>query len=228
MFCHTGKLGFNRNLTADEITNQVLYFLRLLKDSRQTVTNVVFMGMGEPMLNYSNVVEAIKSLNHPEKFNISARKISVSTAGIPEKIKEFARLGLQVNLAVSLNAPTNKLRSRIMPLNKKYPLDELMASVKYYLDFTNRKVMFEYVMIEGLNDSQQQARRLAELLKGLLCVVNLIPYNGSGQLSAPGQKKINQFKGILDDHHIQSTQRYRLGTSIAAACGQLLFRRDNP
>ncbi|MDD3777378.1 MAG: 23S rRNA (adenine(2503)-C(2))-methyltransferase RlmN [Actinomycetota bacterium] len=225
LFCHTGKLGFNRNLTAQEITDQVLYFFRLLKEQEQTVSNVVFMGMGEPLLNYSQVIEAIKILNHPDKFGLSARKISVSTAGITPKIKELSHLGLQVNLAISLNAPTNELRSKIMPVNKKYPLPELMEAVEQYISLTRRKVMFEYVMIKGLNDSPRQASQLASLLNGLLAVVNLIPYNGGGQLSAPSQQAISAFKEILSRNRIQATQRYRLGTSIAAACGQLLYQQ---
>ncbi|MGM0366905.1 MAG: 23S rRNA (adenine(2503)-C(2))-methyltransferase RlmN [Actinomycetota bacterium] len=228
LFCHSGRLEFKRNLSAEEITWQVLYFLRLLKKSRETVNNVVFMGMGEPFLNYSNVVPALKELNSKDRFNISARKISVSTSGIADRIREFSSTGLQVNLAVSLNAPTDDLRSRIMPINKRYPLKTLMDAVKYYISRTNRKVMFEYVMIDGLNDSPEQAEKLIALLGDTLCVVNLIPYNGNGRLKPSSREAVGHFREVLKQGNINVIERQRFGKGIDAACGQLLYRTQTP
>ncbi len=223
-FCHSGKLAFQRNLHADEIITQVLYFQRILKKTGDRVNNVVFMGMGEPFLNYHHVITALKMLNHENKLGISARKISISTAGIAHKIKEFSREGMQVNLAVSLNAPTDSLRSQIMPVNKKYPLKDLIGAVRYYIDQTNRKVMFEYVLIDRLNDQPVHAQKLSVLLKDMLCLVNLIPYNGNGALNPPSHKALNRFKKILDQAGTQYIQRQRLGKEIDAACGELLYR----
>ncbi|MBC7333107.1 MAG: 23S rRNA (adenine(2503)-C(2))-methyltransferase RlmN [Actinobacteria bacterium] len=179
LFCTTGKLEFKRNLTADEIVDQVLFFSRYLKEEGASVNNVVFMGMGEPFLNYDNVMSAVRILNDKNKFNIGARHISISTCGIPERIYDFAKEGLQVNLAISLNAPNDEIRSRLMPINKRYPIGELLKTVKFYIEKTNRRVMFEYVMVQDLNDAPSHAKELARLVKGLLCFVNLIPCNAS-------------------------------------------------
>ena len=163
------------------------------------------------------------------KFEIGARHISISTAGLPEKIRSFADEKIQVNLAVSLNAPNDELRSRIMPLNNKYKIAELMESVKYYIKKTNRKVMFEYVLIDGLNDSDEIARELVDLLKGILCLVNLIPYNGEPPLKRPSKITIDVFKKTLRENNIKFTQRSRFGADIDSACGQLVFdERSRP
>jgi len=224
IFCRTGKIGYERNLTADEIAEQVLFFARYLKKSNTTrVTNVVFMGMGEPFLNYDNVMKAVRLLNEKNKFNIGARKISISTCGIPEKIKKLADENLQVNLAISLSAPNDELRSKIMPVNIKYPIRLLLDAVKEYIVKTNRKVMFEYVLINNLNDSLYMAKELSILLKGILCFINIIPFNGRGDFSPPPDIKIQKFKNVLEKAGLTVTERYRFGRDISAACGQLVY-----
>ncbi len=226
LFCQTGKLGYRRDLDPSEIIMQVLFFQRYLKTSESSISNIVFMGMGEPFLNYDNVLEAVRVINDHEKFEIGARRISISTAGLPEKIKLFADEKIQVNLAVSLNAPNDELRSRIMPLNQKHKIPELMESVKYYIKRTNRKVMFEYVLIDGLNDSDEIAKELVDLLKGVLCLVNLIPYNGGPPLKPPLKIRTGTFKDILQENGFNVTQRSRFGTDIKSACGQLVFGEE--
>jgi 23S rRNA (adenine2503-C2)-methyltransferase len=223
VFCRTAKAGYQRNLTCGEITGQVLFFKYFLKNSGSRVSNVVYMGMGEPFLNYNNVISSIRILNDREKFDIGARKISVSTCGIPAKIEKLASENLQVNLAVSLNASTDKLRSSLMPANSQYPLKMLMDSVRGYIRKTNRRVMFEYIMIEGINDSAPQAEELALLLRGILCFVNLIPFNGTGELRPPPKEVIKKFRSVLEKGGIAVTQRYSFGQDISAACGQLVY-----
>jgi len=223
IFCSTGKLGFKRNLDFSEIISQVLFFARHLRQKGQRITNIVFMGMGEPFLNYGQVMQSLKVLNDSKGLNIGARHISVSTAGIPDKIREFAREKAQVNLAVSLNAPNDALRSRIMPINLSHPVAGLIKSVKYYISITNRRVMFEYVMLNGLNDSVEDAEELARLLKGLLCFLNLIPYNGDPPLEASPPQSISAFKKVLEKNSITVTRRHRFGRDIDSACGQLIY-----
>ncbi|MCJ7666484.1 MAG: 23S rRNA (adenine(2503)-C(2))-methyltransferase RlmN, partial [Actinobacteria bacterium] len=226
LFCQTGRLGFKKNLDPSEIIMQVLFFQRYLKDIGSSISNIVFMGMGEPFLNYDNVLEAVRAINDRDKFNIGARHISISTVGLPEKIKLFASEKIQVNLAVSLNAPNDELRSRIMPVNLQYKIPELLESVKYYIRETNRKVMLEYVMIGGLNDSDEIAIELAALLKGILCLVNLIPYNGRPPLKPPPKARVDAFKKILEENSINVTRRSRFGADIDSACGQLVFDEE--
>jgi 23S rRNA (adenine2503-C2)-methyltransferase len=238
-FCATGKMGFARNLEAEEIVDQVLEFARLLNATRgwtsgysrrsnlgiiPCVTNVVFMGMGEPFLNYDEVMAAIKILNDKDGLNIGSRHIAVSTVGIPEEIEKFAKESLQVNLAISLHAPDDKLRSQIAPINKKYPLKDILQAAKHYLKKTNRKLMFEYVMMKGVNDSDRCARDLAMLLKNFprhLIMVNLIKYNLTGQFSPSLPERVKEFKQILIDSGLQATERYHFGGDIKGACGQL-------
>lgn len=223
-FCATGELGFKRNLSDGEIAEQVLFFARLLKKEGMKITNVVFMGMGEPFLNYENVMNAIRILNDKDGFNLGARHISVSTCGVVEGIKRFAEEMLQVNLAVSLHAPDNALRSKLVPLNKKYPLEKVLAAVDDYVKKTRRRVMFEYLMIDGVNDGAAQAKALAKLLKRPLYFLNLISYNPIGHSRfkpSPGFK-IKIFKEILEKTGITVTQRYRFGQEIKGACGQLV------
>jgi len=188
LFCATGKMGFKRNLTVDEILEQVIFFERYIKNLKfkikNYVTNVTFMGMGEPFLNYDNVMKSIKILNTKEYFNISARSISVSTSGIIEGIEKFTNEGLQLNLAISLHAPNNKLREFLMPINKKYPLRQVLVAVDEYIKKTNRKVMFEYVLIDGVNDSDECAEELAKLMARKLYFLNLILYNPTDLASA--------------------------------------------
>lgn len=224
-FCATGKLGFKRNLTSSEIVNQVLFFARFLKKQNQKVTNVVFMGMGEPFLNSDNVFRAINLLNDKDGFNLGKRHFSISTAGIPEGIKKLAGQLPQVNLALSLHAADNQLRSRLMPINRKYPLNQVMQAIDSCIKKTNRRVMLEYIMIAGVNDSYKEAKKLAVLAKRPLCFVNLITYNPTGDFQPAPAKKIHQFKKILEKHQVPYTQRYRFGQEINAACGQLAGSR---
>ncbi len=222
-FCATGRQGLKRSLSASEITDQIMFFARLLKKSGEKVNNVVFMGMGEPFLNYDNVLEAVKTLNDKDGFNLGVRHISISTCGIVEGIRRLADENLQVNLAISLHAPNNELRNKLMPINKTYPIEKVLSAVDDYIGKTNRKVMFEYLMIDGVNDSQAQAEELARLLTKPLYFVNLISFNPIGHCDfkpSSGQK-IKKFREILERTGIQVTQRHRFGKEIKAACGQL-------
>ena len=221
-FCLTGQRGFKRDLSCFEIVEQVLFFARYLKKLEAKITNIVFMGMGEPFLNYENVIRAIKMLNDPEGFNFGARRISISTVGIVEGIRKLSQEHLEVNLAISLHAPNDRLREKLMPINKKYPLHEILKAVDEYLKKTNRRVMFEYIMIKNINDSDPCAYELAELLRGKLCFVNLISYNPTGKFVASSSRKIGRFKKILEKEGIAVTQRFRFGKDIKAACGQLV------
>jgi 23S rRNA (adenine2503-C2)-methyltransferase len=225
LFCATGRMGFKRNLETDEIIEQILFFARYLKKENESVSNVVFMGMGEPFLNYDNVMAAVRIINDQKQgFGIGSRHISVSTVGITEGIKKLSDEPLQVNLAISLHAANNELRSKIVPANKKYPIEKIMASVKRYLAKTGRKVMFEYIMIKDLNDSPVEARELSSLIKNLktkLCMVNLISYNPTGLFTPSPHSTIKKFKDILHKEGIEVTQRFRFGRDIRGACGQL-------
>ncbi|HOK35083.1 MAG TPA: 23S rRNA (adenine(2503)-C(2))-methyltransferase RlmN [Candidatus Pacearchaeota archaeon] len=221
VFCATGKMGFKRNLESYEIVEQVLFFARYLKKSGRKVTNVVFMGMGEPFLNYKNVIKAIRILNDKEGLNIGARKISISTVGITEGIEKLAEENLQVNLAISLHAPENKLRSELMPINKRYPIQKVLKAVDNYILKTKRRVMFEYIMIKGINDSDKCAKNLAKLLKKPLYFLNLISYNPTGIFQSSSSKRIKKFREILEKEGISVTERYRFGRDIKSACGQL-------
>lgn len=224
LFCATGKMGFVRNLEIWEILVQVLFFARDLKKKGKRVSNLVFMGMGEPFLNYDNVMSAIKILNDKDSLNIGARHISISTIGITEGIKKLANEKLQVNLAISLHAPNNELRSEIIPYNEQYPIRSILKIVNFYLKKTNRQVMFEYLMINDFNDSEDQAEELVELLELLpkyLFVINLIVYNPTKGFEPSSPEKIKKFKDTLIKRKIKVTERYRFGQDIKAACGQL-------
>jgi 23S rRNA (adenine2503-C2)-methyltransferase len=223
VFCATGKMGFKRNLTSQEIIEQVLFFNRYLKNLNlpysEKVTNVTYMGMGEPFLNYDNVIESVRILNNKDYFNIGARSISVSTSGIINGIEKFSKEG-QFNLAISLHAPNNKLRGELMPINKKYPLKEVLEAVNQYVEKTKRKVMFEYVLIDGINDSDKCANELAELMRHKLYFLNLILYNPTGKFFPSKTKRVEAFKSILKRAGVNFVQRYRFGDDIEAACGQ--------
>ena len=222
-FCATGQGGFNRNLTAGEIFDQAWYFARELATRAKRVTNVVFMGMGEPFHNYDSVMEAVALLNDPAGFGLGHRHITISTVGLVDKIDRFSDEHLQVNLAISLHAPTDRLRSSMMPVNRRFPLAELMAACERYVRKTNRKVFFEYVMLEGLNDDADCARALAKLMRGHLYHVNLIPYNATpeGRYAPTDNARIWEFAAILDAAGVPVTVRQNMGRDIAAACGQL-------
>lgn len=225
-FCATGQQGFKRNLSVKEITDQILFFTDLLKKDKERVSNAVFMGMGEPFLNYDNVLKAVRIINSKDGFGIGARKISISTAGITEGVEKLAGEKLQVNLAISLHASNNELRSKIMPINKNYPVEKVLKAVDNYIGKTKRKVMFEYLMIDGLNDSPQSARELASLLRKMrnrIFMVNLIAYNpiGHSNFKPSSGQRIKTFKNALKRLGIEVSQRYRFGKEIKGACGQL-------
>ncbi|MDI3546423.1 MAG: rRNA (adenine2503-C2)-methyltransferase [Halanaerobiales bacterium] len=225
-FCATGIGGLIRNLTPAEIVDQVL---EIQKDISQgefgspRISNVVFMGMGEPLANYESVLRAISILNDHQGLDIGMRRITLSTSGLVPQIKRLADEDLQLVLAISLNAPNNHLRDRLMPINKKYPLEKLLAAVRYYIKKTNRRVSFEYVLISGVNDSIDLAYQTVELLEGLLCHVNLIPLNPVTEFpfKRPSSRVIKNFQGVLEEKGIETTIRQERGTNIEAACGQL-------
>jgi 23S rRNA (adenine2503-C2)-methyltransferase len=224
-FCATGMLGFKRNLTKEEIIEQAIFWARYLKDKHQeTITNIVFMGMGEPFLNYDNVLGAIKNINDKDGLNIGARHISISTVGLIDGIKKLAKEKLQVNLAISLHAPNDHLRSAIMSINKRYPLNKLLSTVDSYIEKTGRRVMIEYLLIKNVNDNPAQARELIELVKKPLYLVNLILYNETGKFQPAEKEKVKIFKDILEKAGIVVTERHRFGSEIAAACGQLALK----
>ncbi len=222
-FCSTGQAGFSRNLSAGEIFDQALLLARRLAASGKRVTNVVFMGMGEPFHNYAAVMDAVALLNDPRGFGLGHRHITISTVGIVDKIDAFADEHLQVNLAISLHAPTDELRSKLMPINRRFPLAQLIAGCERYIAKTNRKIFFEYVMLDGVNDDAACARALAKLMRGHLYHVNLIPYNATpdAEFTATPEAKIWKFAAILDEAGVPVTVRQNMGRDIAAACGQL-------
>ncbi len=224
-FCATGKMGLKRNLSDVEIIEQVLFFARILKKEGKRISNVVFMGMGEPLANYYNVMDAVRILNDKDGLNIAARKISISTCGLVEGIQKLADEPLQVNLALSLHAPTDAVRSRIMPMNKNFGIEKTLRAIKKYTDNTNRKVMIEYVLLSGINDSIEDAKDLAHLLKEKLrhlYMVNLIIYNTiDGGYRRPENRYASAFKAMLEQEGIEVTQRFRMGHDIEGACGQL-------
>ncbi len=220
-FCATGKMGLTRNLTADEIVSQVLFFSRYLKPEGERVGSIVFMGMGEPMLNYENVISSIRTMHRKETFNIGARHFSISTSGILDKIKMLGDEELDVNLAISLHASNDEVRKKLMPVAQAFPLRDLFTSIDYYLAKKNRKVMFEYLLIAGVNDTDEHALELSKLMKGRLHVVNLIAYNPTGVYVGSSQKRMVEFKNLLEKYGVEATVRFRFGRDIKGACGQL-------
>ncbi|MEI7451767.1 MAG: 23S rRNA (adenine(2503)-C(2))-methyltransferase RlmN [Candidatus Falkowbacteria bacterium] len=225
-FCATGMMGFKRNMTRDEIVEQVLFWARRLKAAGEgNVTNVVFMGMGEPFLNYQNVIAAIRIMNDKDALNIGARHISISTCGLIDGIKKLAKENLQVNLAISLHASNNRLREKLMPVAKKYSLNKLLTAVDAYIEATNRKVMFEYVLIKNINDAEVNAHELVQLMHKPLYFVNLIAYNSTGKFKTADKDKIIKFKKILDSAGVEVVERFSFGGDIDAACGQLANKK---
>jgi len=246
-FCATGQGGFQRNLTAGEIVEQVLFFERELRTAEREnartsegatrranlkpelqstehrLTNVVLMGMGEPFANYSALMAALDRLSDPSGYNFGARRMTVSTVGLVPMIERFTQERSQVNLAVSLHAATNELRASMLPLNQRYPLEVLIPACRAYTEITRRRLSFEWALIAGVNDTPEQARALARLIKGMRCHVNLIPLNpttGYGG-AASTRERIAAFRSILDEHRIPNTLRIRRGIDIHAGCGQL-------
>jgi len=219
-FCATGTQGLTRNLTAGEIVTQ---FLLLQSLSPRRISHIVLMGMGEPLLNYDAVLKAVKILN--AECGIAMRHITLSTVGIVPNIDKLAEENLQLTLAVSLHAPNDVLRTRLVPVNKTYPLDRLMASCRRYAEHTGRRLTFEYVLLRGVNDEPEHARELARLIKGMSAAVNVIPYNPTSvaePFGRPEPARIFAFRRILEDAGITVTQRKERGRQIAAACGQLV------
>ena len=219
-FCATGKSGFSRSLTASEMLAQIEAAQR---DSGERISNIVLMGMGEPLDNYDNVVRFIRLVNSEDSLNIGARHITLSTCGLVPKIYALAKEGLPINLAVSLHAPNDEIRARTMPIAKVYPMDELLKACRDYFDTTGRRVTFEYAMIDGVNDSDECARELAERLGGMSCHVNLIPVNtveGTGYSKSKLERQ-QSFVNILEGRGIAATVRRTLGSDINASCGQL-------
>ena len=223
VFCATGQMGFSRHLSSGEIVAQVMHYARLLHDEGERVTNVVLMGMGEPFHNYDNTLAAIDRLNDADGFNFGARRFTISTVGLVPAIRRFADEERQVNLAVSLHAADDVTRLNMMPVDKKYPIADLIAACRYYVEKTGRRITFEWALIHGVNDTPETARKLASLLKGLLCHVNAIPLNPTTGYNgvATDRGRAQVFKETLENAGIPCTIRMRRGIDIAAGCGQL-------
>jgi len=226
-FCATGQTGFTRNLDAAEIIAQPIYFARQLHTLRKPLNNVVVMGMGEPLLNYDAVWQAVETWNDGQGFDLGARKITISTAGHVPGINRLASESLQVRLAVSLHAPDNALRDQLVPLNRTYPLSDLIATCRDYVTRTRRRITVEYALMDRVNDSVYQAHQLAQLLRGLLCHVNLIPLNPTpdGPYHASSLERVRAFQRALTGHQIATTVRVRRGIDVQAGCGQLCRRQ---
>jgi 23S rRNA (adenine2503-C2)-methyltransferase len=230
IFCATGQMGLRRNLSQGEIIAQMLHFARALNVSEQKVHNIVFMGMGEPFHNFEAVMAAVETLNSPDGFHLGARNFTISTVGIVPFIEKLSRQHPQVNLSISLHAADDKLREQLIPCNRRYPLKDLIAVCRQYLTSTHRRITFEWVMMDGYNDSLDDAKQLARLLKGLLCHVNLIPLNPvpgfAGKPSRP--ENMHKFKAYLDATGLPCTVRLGRGIDIRAGCGQLAAREPGP
>ena len=224
-FCESGRLKKVRNLTTSEM---VLQIMMIEKEINTRISHVVVMGIGEPFDNFDNLVNFISIINHPKGIALGSRHITVSTCGIVPKIYEFAKLPYQVNLAISLHAPTDEIRNKIMPINKVYKIGELMKAINDYLSVSNRRVTFEYIMLDGINDSVDCAKKLANLIRGMNAYVNLIPYNETENISfkRTEKKKILEFYDILKKEKINVTIRREFGGNIDAACGQLRAKSE--
>lgn len=225
-FCESGRRKKVRNLKTYEMVLQVL---EIEEDIESRISHVVIMGIGEPFDNYYNVINFLKIINHPKGMAIGSRHITVSTCGIIPKIKEFEKLNMQVNLAISLHAPNNELRSKLMPINKAYPLEDLIQVLKEYTKKTGRRLTFEYILLKDVNDSEENAKELANLIKGMNAYVNLIPYNETDNIEFNRSKTIQimKFYDILKKNNIGVTIRKEFGKKISAACGQLRSREEH-
>ena len=223
-FCASTGINFERNLTSGEIVEQLI---AVEQDTGLRISNIVFMGIGEPLDNYENVVNSIRIINNPKGLNIGARHISISTSGLVPKIYKLAEENIQCTLSISLHATNNEKRSRMMPVNNSYPIEKLMQACKDYIEKTNRRISFEYALAKDNNDNLDDAKQLVKLLKGMLCHVNLIPINKieNGKFDKSSNENIMKFRDYLNEHGIVATIRRELGSDIDAACGQL--RRKN-
>jgi 23S rRNA (adenine2503-C2)-methyltransferase len=224
-FCASGLLKRQRNLTAGEMISQIVVMNDLLdaEGNKERVSHIVAMGTGEPFDNYDHVMNFIRIANFSKALNIGARHITVSTSGFPEKIKQYGHEPLQINLAVSLHAPTNEIRTRLMKINQAFPLEKLMPAIKDYQSNSGRRITFEYILIEGINDQMEHAAQLAELVKDIFCYVNLIPYNAvmENEYRRPHPQAVNAFMNRLIELGVNATVRKEFGHDIEAACGQL-------
>lgn len=225
-FCESGRLKKVRNLETHEMIEQILL---VEEECGKRISHVVVMGIGEPFDNYDNLVKFIEIINNPKGLELGSRHITVSTCGVVPKIKEFMKLPYQVNLAISLHAPNNEIRNSIMPINKAYPIEVLMATLNEYIKETNRRVTFEYILLDGVNDSDKCAKELADLVKGMNCYINLIPYNETNNISYKRTKSLNisRFYDILKKNRINVTIRREYGSNISAACGQLRSKKED-
>lgn len=222
VFCATGQMGFERNIKAEEIVTQVIHFAKLLQKRDEHITNIVFMGMGEPLANYEEVLKAVKILTNPKAFGIGQRSITISTIGIIRAINQLAEEKLQIGLAISLHAPNNKLRRSLVPSASPHSVKDLIAAGKRYFKKTGRRVTFEYAMISGINDKPEIANELARLLKNNGSHVNLIPVNPTaGNFKKPPKSRVIEFEQILLESGVNCTVRVEKGSEISAACGQL-------
>lgn len=222
-FCASGLLKKKRNLTTSEMISQVLYVQKDLDQTNERVSNIVVMGIGEPFDNYDNTMKFMKTINSDHGLEIAARKITVSTCGLAPKIREFADENYQFNLAISLHAANDQLRSKIMPINQAYPLKELLSALDYYASKSNRRITFEYILLKGLNDSRQSANELAKIVKGRNAYVNLIPYNSVDEsgFDSTSDRESLKFYDMLMKLGVKATLRAKHGDDIEAACGQL-------
>ena len=222
VFCATGQMGFETNLKAEQIISQVIHFEEILRQRGEHVTNLVFMGMGEPMANYDEMIRAVKILTHPRGFGLGQRHITISTIGIKSGIERLADENLQIGLAISLHAPTNDLRKKLVPTAAPNSVEEIIESGHNYFKRTGRRVTFEYALMDGINDSPDIANDLAKLLQGNGSHVNLIPINPTaGDFKRPSNNRVHDFERILSKAGINCTIRIEKGTEISAACGQL-------
>ena len=227
-FCASGRKGFFRNLSSGEIIEQILHVNQYLAKKNERTTHIVFMGMGEPFHNYNAVIASINRFNDPDCFNISQRRITISTVGIIEKINLLQNENLKINLTLSLHAADQKIREKIIPYAKKYPINDLVLAMNAYFEKSKRDITFEYILIENLNDGIQDAKNLFYLVKDLQCCINLIPYNPvSGcSLKRSSNERIKAFHNFLLSKNIPATRRYTKGKDIAAACGQLALMQN--
>lgn len=225
-FCESGRLKKVRNLETHEMIEQILL---VEEECGKRISHVVIMGIGEPFDNYDNLIKFIEIINNPKGIELGSRHITVSTCGVVPKIKEFMKLPYQVNLAISLHAPNDEIRNTIMPINKAYPIPVLINTLKEYIQKTNRRVTFEYILLDQVNDTSECARKLANLVKGMNCYINLIPYNETNNISYKRTKSenITNFYDILKKNKINATIRREYGSKISAACGQLRSKKED-
>ncbi|MGI6644392.1 MAG: 23S rRNA (adenine(2503)-C(2))-methyltransferase RlmN [Bacilli bacterium] len=223
-FCASGLIKKKRDLTPGEMVGQVLLLNDLLREKNEMpISHVVVMGTGEPFDNFDNVVDFLKIINHPHGLGIGARHLTVSTCGIPSKIREFAHIGIQAKLAISLHAATNEKRDKLMPINRAFPLEEVIDAVKYFEKVTNKRTTFEYILLKDVNDSLEDAKNLVELIKGTLAFVNIIPYNevSENAYKRSSKERIDAFRDYLMKNGVNVNVRKEFGRDIDAACGQL-------